>query len=392
MIIEDSTNIKPMTQKVKVKDLKESELLEKVTILQEAFATSGEREGPTDAEDLKSKFQKLLKEIPDREIRNKIAEKIEIYKLGKFENSKLLQLVENDVELNLSHYFDSRDYVKMARKELIKYRIYLFINEIIEQPRVNVEDLYKVARIAFDLNGLKALNDIGGHSSGDEGLRLFSGILKNGKTTRWLRDELGFEIISSAEGGDEFGIVISGIKNGKTLKDLGMLKMIKDRYYEEVINAEASQLINFSDPDVQERLKKREIRLPEGFKFRIGTSVGISTLGEAISQSDLGRKGGYKKLTSSVIGLMFKLADDQAIEHKSAVKTAMKESPDPKENAMYTLYTRMSDEFAEMVKNLKEKDAIITALMDRLKKAGVSYDEVLNIIDATRERSREKKS
>ncbi len=374
MNLEDLTSKRTMDMNNKEGAETGEKLLEKATLLHEAFEKSGEKEPEVEAEELEKKFQKMLRNIPDEAIRNRVAKMIDILKRENTSKESMQEIVEDAINLNMEHYFDLREYVKLARKELSKYRLKQMIDELADQDSLQVDDLKKLARVAFDLNGLKAMNDLGGHDKGDEGLRLFSTILREGKTTKWL-EGLGFVVIPSSEGGDEFGAVISGLNNNRALSD-EMIGEISKRYHEEVLATDAKNLVNLSDAGVNERLLKTGFRKKQieelksrDFAFRLSSSVGLSRFDEALDDVQFEPADDYKKMVNTIVGRMFKIADDRAIRNKEAFKGGLEKSTDPNERALFEMYSRLDKESIKL--RIQNRD-----LRDILNGMGLSEAEI----------------
>ncbi len=373
-------NSKNMSNKENTRNRAET-LLEKVKILHQAFEISGEKEPEVEAEDLEAKFQRMLKTIPDEIIRNRVAKIIDVLKRETVSRGGMTEIVEDSVHLNLEHYFDSREYVKLARKELSKYRLSQIIDTIADKETISTDDLKKVVRVAFDLNGLKAMNDLGGHKQGDEGLRMFSTVLREGKTTKWLEGK-GFEVLPSSEGGDEFGLVISGLENNTAISDED-LKEISQKYREEVYALNAKSLVDLNDAGVRVNLlksgfsKKRITELmASGFEFKLSSSVDASRLDEALNQLDIAPNEKYQNMVRAIVGKMFDIADKRAIADKEAFKGGLEHSSSSNERALFDMYSRLDKNSIKV--RLRLSDAI-DIMVERL---GLSYAEVEKMLSA----------
>ncbi len=332
--------------------LDEKDLLKKAELLARLHPKHGRTHEVGEAEDLERYLESLLDEIPREELRREEMERIEIYRSGKFNKSTMRELVQGDVKLILLSYMDGRKYLRMPNREFIEYKIYKQINEMVGKEALEIEDLYKIARINFDLNGLKAMNDIGGHASGNDGLSIFSNILKNGETVTWLAS-LGIKSVASAEGGDEFGLFVYGDKDLRPL-----IQEIGQRFHDEVSRAKADHLIDFRSLKNRQVLSDMGIDIPDDFKFKLGTSVGLSTFGEALSLTNL-TGNNYKEMVKKIINNMFRLADEKAIIDKKEIKSKLKET-DP---ALYALYSRLisiEDTPAAVKTSAPEKEPVLT--------------------------------
>lgn len=332
----------------------EKNLLDKVSLLKMAATKKPESMlDETATESPETVIAKLLEEIPRRELREIEERRIELYNKGGLDQQTIEALVRGDIELILMSYMDGRAYLRMPNREFIEFKLAHHIGEIIDRDIVKTEDLYSVARINFDMNGLKTLNDIGSHTSGNEGLSMFANVLKNGETVKWLEAQ-GIEVAASAEGGDEFGMVLHGPSDLRPI-----LKEIEERFRQEIWNLDARKLIDFSDEKTKATLKKFRIPVADGFEYRISTSVGSATFGELLATTDLSGAKTYEAMINRVIKMMFGSADARAIKNKEEFKAGLKEI----NQTLAALYERETEE-VRALKRLVERVIDIINLSD----------------------------
>ena len=366
------------------------ELLRKAEVINDAF-TKEKKAGiieslSTEVKD--KKIEKMLADIPREELREEVRELIQIIQESSRDDKTKLNQSEKACKHILMSYMDGREYLRMPNREFIEYRIYRSITEILENKKLGREDLYKVARINFDLNGLKVMNDVGGHGAGNLGLKIFASIIKEGETTRWLNTQ-GIQTAASAEGGDEFGLVIYGDKDLRPI-----LQEIEERYFHEVRDARTvktlkitteldentgkkkikmkseisnvDDIFDFTDPKIIHKLETMGIanntdkKVPEVFQFQMGTSVGSATFGEALQVVGFEGVKTYKEMMDRIINQMFKMADHRAIIQKDETKKAL-ETSNP---TLFRMYTRVSPEvvvlntkIVELAKKIEEMQA-----------------------------------
>jgi GGDEF domain-containing protein len=311
---------------------------------------------------LDEKLSTLLVGLP-KELSAFVRDKVAFYKTKEpvFTPEEIYREARTLVRLQMLAYLDRREYLGMYNRRWAEHKISEYIRQIVARPSMGDRDLYCLARVNFDLNGLKALNDLGGHEAGNKGLKLFANILNFGATTIWLRDELHLEVTSSAEGGDEFGLVIFGHLN---LRELA--PTIVHRYFEEVYAADVSHMLDFADLGVREKLRALGIaeEVPKGFVFKISTSVGISLFGEAFDAVDMSQaESRFLDIEKNIINVMFKLADSRATSHKSDFKRELGE----KNPVLSGLYSRMSREVIHLERELRFARQRILELEQKLK-------------------------
>ncbi len=314
-----------------------------------------------DEKALDDKLANLLVGLP-RELSNFIREKVAFYKTKQpiFTLEEIYTEARVLTRLEMLSYLDRRVYLGMYNRRFAEHKISEYIRQIVARPSMGDRDLYCLARVNFDLNGLKALNDLGGHEAGNKGLKLFANILNFGATTIWLRDELHLEVTSSAEGGDEFGLVIFGHLD---LRELA--PTIVQKYFDEVYSADVSHFLDFSSPEIREKLSMLGIadEVPKDFVFKISTSVGVSLFGEAFDSIDVGKsQSKFSEIEQSLVSAMFELADKRAGAHKSQFKRDLGD----KNPVLSGLYSRMSREVIHLERELKFARAHILELEKEL--------------------------
>lgn len=292
----------------------------------------------------------LLEGLP-AELKQAVRKKVEFYKTKQpaFYNKEIYLEAKELVRLEMLAYLDRRQYLAMYNRRWAEHKIFDGLIDIVSRGDFGDVDLFSLARVNFDLNGLKALNDLAGHEAGNKGLERFALMLKSGETTGWLRQER-LEVTPTAEGGDEFGMIL---KADKDLRPLAPL--IVERYSQEALTIPAADLINFSHPAVSEKLELLGIdKLPPDFKFKLSTSVGLAFLGDALAVVPVEKADKkYDEVVQMIINKMFEIADKRSLAHKSAFK----EELDKTNPLLSALYARMSKEVIHLQKKVRELEA-----------------------------------
>jgi len=301
-----------------------------------------------DDKQLDNQIEALLEGMPS-ELKGSVTKRVDFYKskVNCFTNEEVFKEARHLVKLEMLAYLDRRTYLRMYNRKFVEHKLNDSIKAVVSNKALSEGDLYGIARINFDLNGLKALNDLGGHESGNKGLRLFSEMLRAGDTTKWLKDQ-GIKVMASAEGGDEFGLLLISDKDLRN-----MIPEIVDKYDSEAKNLDAGNLINFQDPNIQESLGLLGIaeEVPVDFKFELSTSIGVATLGDALAYVAVEESDeSYEMIIKLIINKMFEIADKRGRVHKSAYKEDLgKTNP-----ILSGLYARMSREVIHLERKIKE--------------------------------------
>ncbi|OQX71202.1 hypothetical protein B6D52_02325 [Candidatus Parcubacteria bacterium 4484_255] len=174
--------------------------------------------------------------------------------------------------------------------------------------------------ISFDVNGLKAVNDLSqrGHSAGDDYLKRIANVLMNGKTTQELSKQ-GVDCFVSSGAGDEFFIML---KNNQTIESkpqqLTALKPILRSYQKEISEMDCGDLIDFNDPIVQKKLQG--IKIPKNFKFSGSISAGFSSLNNILESFNVDKSKNYIANIQRIMGQIIDASDKMANINKREYK------------------------------------------------------------------------
>lgn len=300
---------------------------------------------------LERKIDKILTGLPE-EIKENVGKKKAFYEGKGFSEDEIFDEIKNLVKLELLAYTETkREYIGLYNQKFSQRKTFWYIKEIITRKLLSEKDFYSFARLDFDMNGLKALNDLSGdYSVGSESLRMVSNILENGQTTKWLRNKK-LEVFVSIEGGDEYGILIYGDIDLRPLVD-----EILNKYFQEVKETKVDHLIDFSNQEVRERLSSVSLdkEIGEDFKLSISVSVGLSFFAEALSLTDFDRAIGMNENIRNIRRKMFDLAHMRSLRNKKLYKRYLYEN-DPN---LAALYARMNSEVVDLSREnklLKEK-------------------------------------
>ena len=402
----------------------EARLSQLAEILQTAYNAREDKtvlENITGEETLAKRFQDPLKErLPSAELREEVSQKIERWKKGLdskvYSQDEIDRYVKETIIESAKLYMDSAKHILMYNRQYVEDRFENDINDIVEkteQPKV--EDFYGIALISFDLNGLKTLNDANGHEMGNRALEIFSKILKEGTTTEWLKKQ-GVEVVPARQSGDEFLFLMRGEK------DLSLIiEETKRRFDQEVKDANATELMSFADAkryleglkiwepflkgviakngveieglsedDFKKEMGKAEADLNKIFKFKMGTSVGIATLGEAMSRITPEELTGktYKQIARRAIGETFNTSDEKAMEHKKRSKAALADI-DPLLAILYNRSVAVKENDNEAVRaELVLKNATLETELEETK---VERDEIKQTLEKERVEKEEMK-
>jgi len=121
--------------------------------------------------DIDELVNKEVFDLPE-EIKNRITRDFNIFKdhLDSKEIKKTLitVLTNKDRQSFIMNIGEGEDAVEIPNKSFSNYVFTQNMDEILREEKVSLEDFKKIARVSFDFNGLKVVNDIGGtYQQGD---------------------------------------------------------------------------------------------------------------------------------------------------------------------------------------------------------------------------------
>ncbi len=283
--------------------------------------------------DLEDLIGELLSDVP-KKLRSKIKKKILFYESKGFTREEIVAEVLERKNMVKHTYKTFGEYLGMYKKTYLRYVLRDYIDERCRNDSSNIS-VHCIAKGALDMNGLKAVNDLGGsHALGAQLVMEFSRILKSGRTTQFLKS-LGMQVIPFSENGDEFGIILYDDVDIRPL-----LALIEELYLREMEEADVSSLINFDTPEVRKFFKARGVAPQPGEKFRLSCSFGWGTFGDALQKIDITSFQKYKHAVNAIIREMFDIADERSAENKKRLKDILKSRG---EHALYALYTFRAD-------------------------------------------------
>ncbi|KKQ81750.1 MAG: Diguanylate cyclase with PAS/PAC sensor [Parcubacteria group bacterium GW2011_GWF2_38_76] len=332
--------------------------------------------------DATQKISEYLEAIPEQEMREEENAIINELKEHGFKTEEISKFVRRDVTRIKLAYQDNRTCFDeaLSNRKYIETKLFKEIKSGIETENPE-EKLKRVAVVNFDLNGLKSINDLMGHGKGDLALKTFAKIIQNGETVKWLEEEKKVEVTPFAQGGDEFGVYLNGEANLNELRD-----EIEKRFFEEASKADTSEMFDFSDPKVKEFFKDRgiflnregEVEVPNDFKFRFGTSVGLATAEEIYKEIKIGEKENINEKIRELRGQIIGLADSRAGANKTETKEKLKisgKSGNKFDEAQHALVEPRAG-MEEILEELKEEKGKINCLKTNLAKSGKTEGEI----------------
>lgn len=272
-----------------------------------------------------------------------------------------------------------------------------------EEPKI--DDLKKVAHVYFDLNGLKAVNDLGSHGFGDEYLALASEAIGSGEV-RKVAEKHGIDpdYIVCREGGDEFGVVL---KSDKPIEEKALAEFIETAQGVLWNNERVANVLDFDNPEVvakfagvsMEEMKEdsgsdldkfKEIHnMPKDYRYKGAMSAGASRIYDALLDDKIKERNrvkgndSYEKILQRVMGATFDTSDAQMVKNKKEFKENLAkgevgddfESSEARDAAILDakmlsrVYTRTEEE-KELVEKLQVKEKLIKDIEDLIAAGG----------------------
>lgn len=266
-------------------------------------------------EEIKQELEEEIKEL-DKRVDKLVEDSVDDFMITRF-REELQRQWNNRLNIGTQGHFMTRMtrtvsdvFFHKKQNDLVKSK-----NNISEQQKDKNEEinLKSVGVLFFDLNGLKALNDmsLGKYEAGDKALKTIAGILTSDELTQWAVN-LGIELIPAHHHGDEFlmGVVgdydidltnnktnFKGV-NGETVENISLIKYIGDyvkQRLKEVDSEKIKEIMDFSNPEQLEKFSEFKKQLSaelqkvfdENFQYELSCSFGYATLEDGVTRNIL---------------------------------------------------------------------------------------------------------
>lgn len=313
-----------------------------------------------------------LKALPEA-IQESIAEDVERYKAYGLDQTQLDHEIQRNIEIAKNNYV-TKPYA-IPNKVFSRTQAKSWVDQCIDEVGDEVDSLNSVVRISMDVNGLKSVNDLNGTmEKGQEYLLLFSQILED-PSLRDVLEQENVRYVPSAEGGDEFGIVLKG-EEPLTPE---FIEQVTSRI-EELLAAsdEISGLLNFEDEKIQysyagyserewrvlalERkktaLEELQREIPEGYRYQAHVSIGVASLYDAVAELEVDDGMEYEQVLDTMNDRMYEMSDERGALNKDAFKERIRESDNPHEFFLSQIYARTKNERQLQTENKERQDCI----------------------------------
>lgn len=276
----------------------------------------------------------LTSELP-KEIRVEVVKTVERLKSYGLSEKILKQEAEIRAQELVDRYIDTR--FDLPKGTYLRLEIIRLLDNLISGD-LEEKDINGLGFISFDLNGLKAVNDLSGHEAGDSFLERSAEIFKSGQTTKELAKS-GIKVLIFAGGGDEFTIVLSGQEDLTAREDKqDLLDTIRKRYEAEIASIDCADLVDLSKPETREKLEG--LKIPDEFKFRATASGGSATLREIIDNYSIEGDENYYAKLGIIMGGLIDLSDQRASANKRKFKKKLSDSDDENEKFLSLILKR----------------------------------------------------
>lgn len=345
---------------------------------------------------------------PAKEVIRQRDRQLQEWEVNEQARSRVLDWFVSDIEVNyLDVRFTTETGDRVLKEQFGKETMREWLDEMIGENELTPEGLRKVARLSFDANGLKAVNDLSGsHDRGTEYLREIAKVITDldSEPAKLLREAGATEILPMSGGGDEYSILVRG---DKPLDQEKLAEAV--RLYEGLVTeiADKEGVEDFIDFDSQETMLRyngitREMfdkmgdeekqaqwdqyrqDIPEGYRMKPSLSGGYETLDKGLmsainderdSKRLTGQEKSYNQLLAKIAGGLWDASDAAAEENKAGFKAGLGESADPNERALGLVFKRNVSE-REASRELQQTRVELAKAQDQAKRAD-SYDQLI---------------
>ena len=325
----------------------------KESIIEARFLALKEAKDKED-KDGEQNFPKIIEQLP-KDLRFDVQEKFERLKSYGLNEKQLLFELKKEVRDLKSAYEDKR--FEIPNGSYLRYEISHLVDSLVNE-KINLVKIRGLGILNFDVNGLKAINDLAGHEKGTEYLKRIVDTFKKGHTTKDLEDN-GVRVFVSSNGGDEFAIILSDdvnlteVKGGQTF-----LNKILRYYQDEIAALNMSDMIDFSDEKIFKKFEGLEI--PKNFKFIASVSGGTALLEEVLIDDKVfpeieNEALDYSDKLAKIISELFNRSDKQGKIDKETFKKGLDESGDASKEFLSALLKRSAETALIEAENRKLK-------------------------------------
>lgn len=368
-----------------------------------------------DVREVAARFDKTLEKIPlEHEEARKSVEELRA--------STVSEKIRDYAVAYNENRFEGVGGKKIRKEAYSKKQFGAWFQELLsESPKV--EDLKKIARLSFDANGLKAVNDLSAsHENGTEYLKRIAHVFDAEDSAERKRlEELGMkDVLFTTGGGDEYSLLVRSEKpiDPKVLDEAVRL------YEDAIARLDVSDLVDFDDPGVRLRYmgltrdqyemmseadrraldEKTEKEIPKGFAMRASAAGGAATVYDGLVKAmrhpskPLTEEDEYLASINKIMGGVWDASDEAAADGKAMFKAELRGAGgDPSDRFYSKVLARTTEArvLEEQVGELVDKNARLEKMQAELDKldelhevGGVSFGEYKRLKEEIKRRYR----
>ena len=299
-------------------------------------------------------LEKRLESLPSP-ARDRIRHRDEKLKGLNLDQSQRTEILEDDINSVEMTYVDQRFTFeggeKILREQFGKEVVREWIDRVLEDPELGIDDLSRVARLSFDANGLKSVNDLSAsHEKGDEYLKRIAEIIRNkdSGSHHLLQESGAVEIMPLTGGGDEYSVLVRGDQP----LDVEKLQQAVEAIETETAAIDCGDLVDFNDIEVRLRFlgvsfeeyskmddgeraqldEQFSADVPTGFRMKASLSGGVETLQQGLLHAiddprDTKRlkadEVDYQRALAKIMGGLWDASDKTAMAAKERYKASL---------------------------------------------------------------------
>ncbi len=267
---------------------------------------------------------------------------------GELSEENLAKEMEARINEAYCGLVDSRfDKPPISNGTFLRIKLLQHLEKFFDNEPPEEDDLKKTARLFFDLDGLKAVNDLNSsHEQGNVYLKRVVNVLVDKKLANEFK-QMGLDISVYADAGDEFSVILKGDFDLAAPMDQtgeSAIAYVNKRIKEQVASIKADDLIDFTNPDIRKKFEDLGAVVPRDYKFKASIAGGGATLFDGLSGFAYESGLTFEQTLKRIMGKTLDLSNVEMVQNKTNDKKQLEQSLDEKDRFhLLVLYRNEED-------------------------------------------------